>query len=198
MKTRILFIILIVSLALNLGILFKIMTGKTQSTGSNDHSCNNWKACSSCLDLALSKEQITKLEKYHLDFKEKLWPIKSRLKEEREKLLQLLKKDSLDEQGTRVHITNIAQLQTNVQTLFVLYFFEVKGILTPGQKDKIFIYFHREMCATGMAIGNAGTGKAGGTACGNESSEGAAHKHSHKKNINGAISSDLRQFMLNQ
>ncbi|MCP4151453.1 MAG: periplasmic heavy metal sensor [bacterium] len=193
MKTRILFIILIVSLALNLGILFKIMTGKTQSTGSHDDSCNNWKACSSCLDLALSKEQITKLEKYHLHFKKELEPVKSRLKEEREKLLQLLKKDSLDKQGTQVHITNIAQLQTNVQTLFVLYFFEVKGILTPGQKDKIFIYFHREMCATGMVIG-----KAGGSAYGNKSSKGAAQKHSPKKNINSAISCDLRQFMLNQ
>ncbi|MCP4213059.1 MAG: Spy/CpxP family protein refolding chaperone [bacterium] len=154
MKNKILLILLIVSLALNLGILFKVLKNKPAGSGSGHHkeTCGSWKSCSSCLDLKLSPRQIEQLESLHSAFKTDLQPLKAQIKEERHKLLELLKKDSLDEQGTHLHITHIAQFQTGIQERFVRYFFDVKALLAPSQREKFFFYFHDEMCGKGTGL----------------------------------------------
>ncbi|NIM14434.1 MAG: periplasmic heavy metal sensor [Candidatus Aminicenantes bacterium] len=151
MKTKILFILLVISLAFNVGVLFKLIAKSPRQPRANTDECIHWKDCSICLELYLTPQQIQELEKHLHQFKEEIAPFKGQLEKERQGLFQLLKKDSLDESETHRHVQTITGLQSRIQDKFIRHLFRIKSVFSSDQQRKLYNYFHQELCCKKQA-----------------------------------------------
>ena len=147
MKTKILFILLVISLAFNVGVLFKSMAKSPRQPRANTDECINWKDCSICLELCLTHQQIQELEKHLHQFRKEIAPLKVQLEKERLGLFQLLKKDSLNESETHRHIQTISGHQARIQEKLIRHFFRIKSVFSSDQLKKFYHHFQQGLCS---------------------------------------------------
>ncbi len=148
MKFKILIVLLLISVAFNLGILSKMLLDSPKSPAPKANTCNSWSDCSSQLDLGLSCKQVEQLEVHRKAFREAAAPLKAQLVIERKKLFEVvLKKAILDEADATKQVAVITELQARLQDLFIRHFFRVKGIFNNEQQGKLYYYVQLGLCS---------------------------------------------------
>jgi hypothetical protein len=146
MKIKILLILLVISLAFNVGVLFKSITKSPRQLRANTNEGINWKDCSICLDLCLTPQQIQELEKHLHQFQEEIAPLKAQLEKERLGLFQLLKKESLNKSEIHRHIQTITGHQAKIQEKLIRHFFRIKSVFSSDQLKKFYHHFQQGLC----------------------------------------------------
>lgn len=148
MKLKILIILLMVSLALNLGILVKVVFKSTPAEAAQEASCihSQWKDSPICHQLNLSGQQVQQMEKYREQFQERISPLQLELEKERLKLFQVLKQDTLAQGEADKILLQISHLQTEIQKSFVQHFFQIKGIFNKDQQEQFFSCLGQCLC----------------------------------------------------
>jgi len=148
MKLKILTILLIVSLALNLGIIVKVVFKSAPVEPSQQAACINsqWKDIHICQKLNLSGQQFQQMEKYREQFQNQIAPLQSELKKERLKLFQVLKQETLVQEEANKILQQISHLQTEIQKSFIQNFFQIKGIFNKEQQERFYFYLGQSLC----------------------------------------------------
>lgn len=149
MKKKILIILFIISLAFNLGVVVKVLfksTPQGQGHAYEEHvhevGCvhEDWKGSSVCRHLNLTCQQLDQMEKYRIQFQNRISPLAIKLEKERLELFHLLKKDTLDEKGANKILRQISNSQTEIQKCFIHHFFQTKKLFNNDQQKKFYVY----------------------------------------------------------
>jgi Spy/CpxP family protein refolding chaperone len=147
MKIRILIILFIISLAFNLGVVVKVLfksipEGHVHEEHVHEVGCahEDWKESSVCRQLNLTCQQLNQMEKYRVQFQNRISPLTMKLEKERLELFHLLKKDSLDEKGANKILRQISNSQTEIQKCFIHHFFQTKKLFDRHQQKKFYFY----------------------------------------------------------
>lgn len=147
MKIRILIILFIISLAFNLGVLVKVIFKSTpQGDAHEEHvhevGCahEDWKESSVCRQLNLTCQQLNQMEKYRMQFQNKISPLTMKLEKERLELFHLLKKDTMDEKGANEILSQISNYQNEIQKCFIHHFFQTKKLFNNDQQKRFYLY----------------------------------------------------------
>ena len=147
MKIRILIILFIISLAFNLGVVVKVLfkstpPGQTHEEHVHEVSCTheNWKESPVCRQLNLTCQQLDQMEKYRIQFQDRISPLTMKLEKERLELFHLLKKDTLDEKGANEILSQISNYQNEIQKCFIHHFFQTKKLFDNHQQKKFYLY----------------------------------------------------------
>ncbi len=147
MKIRILPILFLISLAFNLGVLVKVLfkstpEGHVYEGHVHEVGCvhEDWKESSVCRRLNLTCQQLNQMEKYRIQFQNRISPLTLKLEKERLELFHLLKKDTLDEKGANTILRQISNSQTEIQKCFIHHFFQTKKLFNNDQQKKFYFY----------------------------------------------------------
>ena len=153
MKIRILIILFLISFAFNMGIIVKVLFSAPGDQVS-EVGCmhENWKESSVCLQLNLSCQQLEQVEKYRIQFQNRISPLTMKLEKEKLELFQLLKKNKLDEKEADKILHQISNHQNEIQKCFIHHFFQTKKIFDAHQQEKL--YFYVQQC---LYRGNQGS-----------------------------------------
>jgi len=154
MKLKILIILLIVSLALNLGILVKVVFKPVPAEPAQKASCihSQWKDSPICVKLNLSDPQVRQMEKYREQFQERISPLQLELEKERLKLFQVLKQETLAQGDADKILQQISHLQTEIQKSFIQHFFQIKGIFDKDQQEQFYSYLGQCLCMEKVVV----------------------------------------------
>lgn len=149
MKIRILIILFIISLAFNLGVVVKVLFKSTppgQGQAYEEHvhevGCTheNWKESPVCRHLNLTCQQLDQMEKYRIQFQNRISPLTMKLEKERLELFHLLKKDTLDEKAANEILSQISNYQNEIQKCFIHHFFQTKKLFNNDQQKRFYLY----------------------------------------------------------
>jgi Spy/CpxP family protein refolding chaperone len=148
MKLKILTILLMVSLAFNLGILVKVVFKSTPAEPAQKAACiqYHWKDSHICRQLNLSGQQVQQMEKYREQFQDRISPLQLELEKERLKLFQVLKQETLVQGEADKILRQISHLQTEIQKSFIQHFFQIKGIFDKDQQEQFYSYLGQCLC----------------------------------------------------
>jgi len=146
MKSKWLILILILSLAINAGVLVSMgyhyyVNASTPSTAPCPMSPGDSHLYQS---LGLSKPQLSKMEPLAQKFHERLAELGARMEEKRETLTNLLQKDSdpADIENLR---KEMAGIQDEIQKEVISHIMESKKILNPLQQQRFFDLMRQSM-----------------------------------------------------
>jgi len=142
MKKRLLILLLIVSVAINLGIFAKVLFNSSPPKEMCDIGCigSGWQESPICLKLNLSKQQIKHMEELRKDYQKQISPLTGQLKAKRNELFLLLKSESLPTEAVDKILKEIASIQAAIQKQFVHFFFRTRNTFTPEQQEKFYFY----------------------------------------------------------
>jgi hypothetical protein len=80
------------------------------------------------------------MEKYRIQFQNRISPLTMKLEKERLELFHLLKKDTLDEKGANNILEQISNSQAEIQKCFIHHFFQTKKLFDNHQQKKFYFY----------------------------------------------------------
>jgi Spy/CpxP family protein refolding chaperone len=147
MKMRILIILFLISLAFNLGVFVKFIfkpIPEEHVHGEHVHEVGcvheDWKGSPVCRHLNLTCQQLNQMEKYRIQFQNRISPLTMKIEKERLELFHLLKKDTLDENGANKILRQISNSQTEIQKCFIHHFFQTKKLFNNDQQKKFYFY----------------------------------------------------------
>ncbi len=142
MKTKVLIILLIISLGFNIGIVlnFLIKSKGTESVGCGWHHTNLRER------FKLSPEQIQTLEQKRTEMEAKILPIRKRLQNYRIELLALQKSEKLDTVRLDSLLWSIAQAQCEIEKNIFMHIHEVRGIFDETQLQEFYQQLENNLC----------------------------------------------------
>lgn len=147
MKIKILIILFIISLAFNLGFLVKVLFKSTTQGHAHEGNVHevgcaheDWKESSVCRQLNLTCQQLDQMERYRIQFQNRISPLTTKLEKERLELFHLLKKDTLDEKGVNEILKQISNYQNEIQKCFIHHFFQTKRLFNNDQQKRFYHY----------------------------------------------------------
>ena len=143
MKTKVINIILIISLGINIGLLasyvYHQLTGK--KIEERDIFKRGWRRGRLRHKLKLDENQLKKAEAMQETTYIKINPIRDTLKIRREELTNLLKNSQLDKPKLQNLIKEIANLQAEIELIYSEQIWQMKEVLTPEQQQQFFKLF---------------------------------------------------------
>ncbi len=147
MKIKILIILFIISLAFNLGVVVKVLFKSTPQEDAHEEHVHKvgcfhegWKESPVCRHLNLTCQQLDQMEKYRVQFQNRISPLTTKLEKERLELFHLLKKDTLDEKGANEILQQISKYQNEIQKCFIHNFFQTKKLFNNDQQKRFYLY----------------------------------------------------------
>ena len=152
MKSKVITIILIVSLGINIGLLasyvYHKFTGKKSE--ERDISKRGWRRGKLRHKLKLDENQLKKVEVMQEATYLKINPIRDTLKIRREELANLLKNTQLDKSKLQNLITEIADLQAEIELIYSEQIWQMKEVLTSEQQQQFFKLFKGKLRGKNM------------------------------------------------
>ena len=144
MKCKFLILALVGSLAVNVGFLAVYGKKYLSTLPTNAAAC----PLNANLDhlytfLGLNAEQLQRIESIAHDFHMRIGEISSQIITQRNSLLREFEKDATDRAAIDAIHRDIAALQSEMQELVVAHIIEMKGIMTPEQRNKFFASMER-------------------------------------------------------
>lgn len=147
MKSKVITVILIISLGINIGLLasyvYQQLTGKRIE--ERDVTKRGWRRGRLRYKLKLDEDQLKKVEIIQETTYLKINPIRDTLKIRREELTNLLKNSQLDKSKLQNLIKEIANLQAEIELIYSEQIWQMKEILTSEQQQQFFKLFNRRL-----------------------------------------------------
>jgi Spy/CpxP family protein refolding chaperone len=144
MKSKVITIILIISLGINIGLLasyvYQQLTGKRIE--ERDVTKRGWRRGRLRHKLKLDEDQLKKAEAMQETTYLKINPIRDTLKIRREELANLLKNSQLDKSKLQNLIKEIANLQAEIEFIYSEQIWQMKKVLSPEQQQQFFKLFN--------------------------------------------------------
>ncbi len=143
MKSKVITVILIISLGINIGLLasyvYQQITGK--KIEERGVSKRGWRRGRLRHKLKLDENQLKKAEAMQETTYLKINPIRDTLKIRREELTNLLKNSQLDKSKLQNLIKEIANLQAEIELIYSEQIWQMKEVLTSEQQQQFFKLF---------------------------------------------------------
>ncbi|MFB0509409.1 MAG: Spy/CpxP family protein refolding chaperone [bacterium] len=144
MKTKIVIIILVISLGINVGFVasyvYQQLTVKRFE--ERDIAKRSWRRGGLRRKLNLGENQLKAIEAMQEKASLKMQAVRETLKIKREDLTGLLKKPQLDKSRLQTLIKEIANLQAEIELVLSENIWQVKEVLTPEQQQQFFKLFN--------------------------------------------------------
>ena len=128
-------------------------------TGGQWSQSESWQDLKS--QVALSPEQSQTLQAQRLSFEQEVAPLRVRMQEKRNALLEEARNPSPDLRRVDTLIEEIGLLQMNIQKLSFRNLMHDKNHLTPGQQQRYFSLFEEHMGRRGWGRRVRGAGRRG-------------------------------------
>jgi hypothetical protein len=147
MKKRLLFIVLVISLGVNIGFLLRCfwpqcpLVKKNTATGP----CG-WHTSSLRHDLGLSAKQARLMEVERRNVLVQSQPLQDSLRQKRRELFTFLKSKTLPAVELDAILNEIARMQAGIEKIYILHTLKVKGYFSPQQLQKYDGFFEQELC----------------------------------------------------
>jgi Spy/CpxP family protein refolding chaperone len=126
--------------------------------------------------LGLSDDQKTRLAPLEAALQEDTAALQRDLAEEKMALCGLLADEKTGEKELDVYVTRVADLQARQQRRVVRYLWDLRGLLTPPQREKLFTGLMMSVCEQCGASRNHG---AAGCLCHRHAAAKAKASHAH-------------------
>ena len=152
MKNKWLYIILILSLGLNLGIFLRVGYHLLNKAASGNRLCGEYKWHTSPLSrkLNLSEEQTKTIQSYQKEMQSDSLAIRDSLSQKRQALMALIKSSALDEKTVDTQLKDISSLQGQLEKKVIQHLIKIHKVLTPEQSAKFNDCFEQGFCPKGM------------------------------------------------
>jgi len=152
MKKKLLFIVLILSLGLNLGVFLRVASHLFNKRNDAGRNCMEyqWHRSSLKKDLNLNEEQTKKIQDYQKQMETQSATIKNSLNQERKELLALIKNGNLSESLIDKHLSEISNYQGQLEKKVIQHIINIKTVLTPEQLRKFNYSFEQGLCPKSM------------------------------------------------
>ncbi|MCP4230468.1 MAG: periplasmic heavy metal sensor [bacterium] len=130
MRDKVILIVMIVSLAFNLGVLamfvFKVFSHPRPEPPIDEVMKHR---------LELTREQEEEISEIREDMQRELQPLHKKMNKKRKEALRLLEEPELDTEKRDKLFAEIADLQMQIEIAMFDHFYEIKGELTPEQQE---------------------------------------------------------------
>ena len=152
MKNKWLYIILILSLGLNLGIFLRVGYHLLNKAASGNRLCGEYKWHTSPLSrkLNLNEEQTKTIQSYQKEMEIDSLAIRNGLSQKRQALMALIKSGTLDEKIVDTRVNDISSLQGQLEKKVIQHLIKIHKVLTPEQLAKFNNCFEQGFCPKGM------------------------------------------------
>jgi len=152
MKTKILIVAFIISLGINVGVIFTAGYRWWQEKGRQRYSgltigqeCG-WRRSTLRKSLTLTSEQLQILEKYREDMQAQTLPLREELRLKRLELFNLVKDGQSKDKKIDSLVNDIARLQSEIEKKVIQHSIKVKEVLGPEQQKKFYNLFEQGLC----------------------------------------------------
>ena len=142
MKTKVLIVLLIISLGFNIGIVLNFII---KSRGTEPVECG-WHHTNLRERFKLNPEQIQTLEKKRTEMETKILPIRKRLQNYRLELLALQKAEKIDTLRLDSLLWSIARAQCEIEKNIIMHIYEVRGIFNETQLQEFYQQLENNLC----------------------------------------------------
>ncbi|MFQ6084221.1 MAG: Spy/CpxP family protein refolding chaperone [Candidatus Aminicenantia bacterium] len=155
MKRKLLILGLILSIAINIGVLGSVGYHWLKRSGEERHHREGKHSPMSILgkELSLSQSQAREMESLRQSLEPKMEEIKKELREKRVQLVNLLMESEPDLEKINIQLTEIESLQTELQKLVIDHLLQEKKILSPEQQKRLFSIISKRLCPEGRHQG---------------------------------------------
>lgn len=155
MKRRLLIFGLILSVAINIGILGGVGYRWLKISGEERHHREGKHSPMSFLgkELSLSQSQAREMESLWKSLEPKMEEIRRKLREKRVQLVNLLRASEPDLEKINIQLNKIESLQTQLQKLVIDHLLQQKKILSLEQQKKFFSIISKRLCPEGRHQG---------------------------------------------
>lgn len=141
MKTKILTILLIISLGINVGVIFAFgFRGRRAPRLRPEFRRERLQR-----SLDLTDEQNQMFEKYRKELNNQLAPLREKIHQKRRELLALLKADTIEEEKVNAVLAEIANLQAEIEKNVVHHSIKIRKMLTPEQQKKFITVLEQQL-----------------------------------------------------
>ena len=168
MKTKILIVVLIISLGINVGVIFTAgyrwqqEKGRQKCSGLTTGQEYCWNRSALCKNLNLSSEQVPILEKYREELQSQTLPLREELRLKRLELFNLAKGENNQDEKIDSLVNDIARLQSEIEKKVIQHSIKVKEVLDPEQQKKFNNLFQQALCPGGESLMPCGKSKMNG------------------------------------
>ena len=147
MKSKLLILVLVISLGVNIGFLLRCFWPNCPLMKKNAAAApSGWHASSLRRDLGLSAEQTQLMETERRNVKVQAQPLQDELRLKRRELFTLLKNKTVPTVELDVMLNEIARLQAGIEKLYILHTLKVKGCFSSQQLQKYDGFFEQGLC----------------------------------------------------
>lgn len=143
MKTKLLIILLVISLGINAGVIFAFGFRHWHAKRLRPEFRRERLQLQRSLDL--SEEQNQLFEKYRKELNNQLSPLREKIRQKRRELLGLLKTEEIDEEKIDKLLSEIAELQSEIEKTVVRHSIQIRKILTPAQQKKFIGFLEQQL-----------------------------------------------------
>ena len=164
MKNRIWIVLLVISLAINIGFLLhwfwpKIVHGRSDWS---DKSQFGWHVSPMRHGFGLNAKQARLMENERRQVLAQAKPLQDELRLKRRELFVLLKNKTVSDAELDVILSEISRLQTGIEKMYILHTLKVKGYFSPQQLQKYDEFFEQGLCPGMMSEKACPPGKMSG------------------------------------
>jgi Spy/CpxP family protein refolding chaperone len=148
MKVKVLFVLLIISVGLNIGFLIRSGFQKTQTEPLSRFQADNhgWHNSFLCRNLELTPEQVKIMEKYRIEVEEQTFPFREELRRKRLELFEFIKNEKIGEAELGNLLIDISTLQVKIEKEFIYHLLTIKKVFTPDQMKKFDFFLKKGLC----------------------------------------------------
>jgi hypothetical protein len=146
-KSRILILILVISLGVNIGFLLRCFWPHCPLAKKNTAAApSGWHSSSLRRDLGLSAEQAQLMEAERRHVMVQAQPLQDLLRQKRRELFVLLQSKTVPAAELDAMLDGIARLQAGIEKIYILHTLKVKGYFSPRQLQKYNGFFEQGLC----------------------------------------------------
>jgi len=147
-KTKILIVLFVISMGINLGVIFTVGYHWLRDKGTKEESCIKcgWQRRQMRQSLNLTAEQAGIMEKYREEMQSQILPLREKLSQKRLELFRLVRDGKADSTKMDTLLDEFSHLQSEIEKKVIQHSNEVRKLLEPEQQKKFFDFFEQGLC----------------------------------------------------